>query len=74
MLRGIVDPDAGRFTARMKVVLPDNDGWPDGEFFLNINSVRKQVWVSEKSSEYRRAILAWSSDFRGATQPGEVES
>jgi len=55
MLRGIVDPDAGRFTARMKVVL-------------------KQVWVSERSSEYRRAILTWISDFRGATQPGEVES
>jgi hypothetical protein len=71
MLRGIVDPDAGRFTARMKVVLPDNDGWPYGEFFLNMSSVRKQVWVSEKSSEYR---LTWISDFRGATQPGEVES
>jgi hypothetical protein len=57
MLRGIVIPDVGRFTARMKVVLPEKDGWPYGEFFLNVNSVRKQIWVSEKSGEYRRAIL-----------------
>ena len=57
MLRGIVVPDQGRFTARMKVVFPEKDGWPYGEFFLNLNSVRKQVWVSEKSSEYRMAIL-----------------
>jgi len=36
-----------------------------------MSSVRKQVWVSEKSSEYK---LTWIADFRGATQPGEVES
>lgn len=35
--RGIVIPDEGRFTARMKVVLPEKDGWPYGEFFLNVN-------------------------------------
>jgi hypothetical protein len=57
MLRGIVRPDEGRFTARMKVVLPEQNGWPYGEFFLNINSVRKQLWVSEKASEYRTPIL-----------------
>ncbi|MGA7806848.1 hypothetical protein [Bradyrhizobium sp.] len=57
MLRGIVIPDEDRFTARMKVVLPESDGWPYGEFFLNVNSVRKQLWVSEKSDEYRIAIL-----------------
>jgi hypothetical protein len=28
MLRGIVIPDEGRFTARTKVVLPEKDGWP----------------------------------------------
>jgi hypothetical protein len=67
MLRGIVAPDAGRFTARMKVVLPDKDGWPYGEFFLSVNSVRKQIWVSEKSGEYRIAILSRISDLRGAT-------
>jgi hypothetical protein len=65
MLRGIVIPDEGRFTARMKVVLPERNGWPYGEFFLNINSVRKQIWVSEKSDEYRSAILTWIS------HPGE---
>jgi hypothetical protein len=57
MLRGIVVPDEGRFTARMKVVLPEKDGRPYGEFFLNVNSVRKQIWLSEKSSLYRNAIL-----------------
>jgi hypothetical protein len=57
MLRGIVVPDEGRFTARMKVLLPEKDGRPYGEFFLNVNSVRKQIWVSEKSSMYRNAIL-----------------
>ncbi|MDO9385038.1 MAG: hypothetical protein Q7T86_19500 [Hyphomicrobiaceae bacterium] len=57
ILRGLVVPDEGRFTARMKVVFPVKDGWPYGEFFLNVNSVRKQLWVSEKSNEYRIAIL-----------------
>jgi hypothetical protein len=57
MLRGIVIPETGRFTARMKVVFPEQDGGPYGEFFLNINSVRKQLWVSEKSGEYRIPIL-----------------
>ena len=67
MLRGIVVPDEGRFTARMKVVLPATDGSPYGEFFLNLNSVRKQIWLSEKSSEYRNAILNRISDVRGTT-------
>jgi hypothetical protein len=67
MLRGIVIPDEGRFTARMKVVLPKKDGWPYGEFFLNINSVRKQIWVSEKSGEYRVAILDRISHVSRAT-------
>lgn len=62
ILRGIIRPEEGRFTARMKVVLPDHNGWPYGEFFLNINSDRKQIWVSEKSDEYRAAILTWISD------------
>ena len=57
ILRGIVIPEEGRFTARIKVVLPEHNGWPYGEFFLNINSIRKQIWVSEKTSEYRIAIL-----------------
>lgn len=57
MLRGIVAPDIGRFTARMKVVFPEQDGWPYAEFFLNINSVRRQLWLSEKADEYRIAIL-----------------
>jgi len=67
MLRGIVIPDEGRFTARMKVVLPEKDGWPYGEFFLNVNSIRKQIWLSEKSSEYRRAILTRISHLGGVT-------
>jgi hypothetical protein len=58
ILRGMVIPDEGRFTAQMKVALPEQDGWPYGEFFLNINSVRKQIWVSEKSDKYRIAILS----------------
>ena len=66
MLRGIVRPDEGRFTARMKVVLPENDGRPYGEFFLNVNSVLRQLWLSEKSDEYRIAILTWLSDHDGA--------
>ena len=66
MLRGIVIPDQGRFTARMKVVLQENNGWPYAEFFLNVNSVRKQIWVSEKSNEYRIAILTRISHVGGA--------
>jgi hypothetical protein len=66
MLRGIVVPDEGRFTARMKVVLPEHNGSPYGEFFLNINSVSKKLWVSEKSAEYRRAILTSISQFGGS--------
>jgi hypothetical protein len=66
MLRGIVVPDQGRFTARMKVVFPEKDGWSYGEFYLNVNSVRKQIWVSEKSSEYRVAILNRISHVGGA--------
>ncbi len=67
MLRGIVLPDQGRFTARMKVVLPEKNGWPYAEFFLSVNSVRKQIWLSEKSGEYRIAILSRISDARPAT-------
>ena len=66
ILRGIVRPDEGRFTARMKVVLAENDGRPYGEFFLNVNSVLRQLWLSEKSDEYRIAILTWISDDGGA--------
>jgi hypothetical protein len=67
MLRGIVVPDEGLFTARMKVVLPEHNGWPYGEFFLNVNSVRKQIWVSEKSDAYRSAILTRISQLSAAT-------
>jgi hypothetical protein len=67
MVRGIVVPDEGRFIARMKVVFPEQNGRPYSEFFLNVNSVRKQLWVSEKSSEYRIAILDRISHFSGAT-------
>lgn len=66
IVRGIVIPDEGRFTARMKVLLPQKDGWPYGEFFLNVNSVRKHIWVSEKSGEYRNAILTRISDLSAA--------
>lgn len=66
MLRGIVIPDEGRFIARMKVVLQEINGWPYVEFFLSVNSVRKQIWVSEKSSEYRGAILTRFSQVGGA--------
>jgi hypothetical protein len=68
MLRGIVVPDEGRFTARMKVVFPEKNGWPYAEFFLNVNSVRKQIWVSEKSGEYRVAILQRISDVNGSRE------
>jgi len=66
-LRGIVHPEDGRFTMRMKVVLQEQNGWPYGEFFLNINSVRKQLWVSEKDGDYRGPILTRFSDFSTAT-------
>ncbi|HTO78752.1 MAG TPA: hypothetical protein VMJ31_03150 [Methylocystis sp.] len=67
MLRGIVIPDEGRFTARMKVVLEEENGWPYAEFFLNVNSFRKQIWVSEKSDAYRSAILTRISHLGAAT-------
>lgn len=67
ILRGIIVPDQGRFTARMKIAFPEQNGWPYAEFFLNINSVRKQLWVSEKSTEYRAAILNRISHFGEAT-------
>lgn len=57
MVRGLVIPDEGRFTARTKVVFTGADGGPYGEFFLHINSVRKQIWLSEKSTAYRDTIL-----------------
>jgi hypothetical protein len=57
MLRGIVVPGEKRFTARMKVIFQEQNGWPYAEFFLNVNSARKQLWVSEKSDEYRVPIL-----------------
>jgi hypothetical protein len=66
MLRGIVVPDKGRFTARMKVAFPEQNGWPYAEFFLNVNSVTRQLWVSEKSSDYRVAILQRISYIGGA--------
>jgi hypothetical protein len=65
MLRGVVVPDQDRFTARMKVVLQEKDGLPYGEFFLNVNSVRRQLWLSEKSGEYRVAILSRISHISG---------
>ena len=49
----------------MKIVLPEVNDWPYAEFFLNINSARKQIWVSEKSSEYRIAILTHISHMSG---------
>ncbi|MGO4716645.1 hypothetical protein [Bradyrhizobium sp. 2TAF24] len=67
ILRGVINPGEGRFTARMKGVFPDKDGWPYGEFFLNVNSVRKQIWVSEKSGDYRSVILNRISHPGGAT-------
>ncbi|GLH81976.1 hypothetical protein SSBR45G_68850 [Bradyrhizobium sp. SSBR45G] len=67
-LRGLIVPNQGRFTMRMKVVIEEQKGWPYAEFFLNINSVRRQLWVSEKSDEYRQAILVRFSDF--ATEAG----
>jgi hypothetical protein len=57
MLRGIVAPKEGRFTARMKVVMHEDSGWPYAEFCLNVNSALKKIWVSEKSADYRIAIL-----------------
>jgi len=63
LLRGIVLPDEGRFTARTKIALPERGSWPYCEFFLNVNSVRKQIWLSEKSSEYRVPILTRISHF-----------
>ncbi|MGJ4945980.1 hypothetical protein ACQR1W_35825 [Bradyrhizobium sp. HKCCYLS1011] len=62
-LRGLVVPDKGRFTMRTKVVIEEQNGWPYAEFFLNINSVRRQLWVSEKSGEHRTAILTRFSHF-----------
>jgi len=67
ILRGIISPEEGRFTARMKVVLPQQNGWRYGEFFLNVNSVHRQIWVSEKSSDYRIAILSRISQAGAAT-------
>lgn len=42
----------------MKIVLPEQNGWPYAEFFLTVNSVRKQVWVSEKSEEAAESDVA----------------
>jgi hypothetical protein len=67
ILRGIIRPDEGRFTARLKVVFPEQDGGSYAEFFLNLNSVRKQIWLSEKSNEYRVPILNRISNFGQAT-------
>ena len=68
MLRGVVVPDEGRFTARMKVIFKEQNGSPHSEFFLNVNSARKQLWLSEKSEEYRVAILERISHFGGPNQ------
>ncbi len=58
---------AGAKSACCARTFPEQNGWPYAEFFLNANSVRKQLWVSEKSSEYRVAILNRISHFSGAT-------
>lgn len=60
ILRGLIRPEEDRFTVRMKVFL-EKENWPYAEFFLNINSVTKKVWISEKDVEYREAILNWMS-------------
>jgi hypothetical protein len=67
ILRGTIVPDQGRFVAQMKVAFPEQNSLPYAEFFLGINSVRKQLWVSEKNSDYRTAILNRITDFSGAT-------
>jgi hypothetical protein len=58
ILRGIVNPIIGRFTAKLKIITPEVNGWPYSEFYLYINSETKKIWFSEKSAEYRSAILA----------------
>ena len=60
ILRGRIEPETGRFTARLKVILPEGvSGKPYCEFFLNVNSIIKKIWVSEKDTNYRNAILNW---------------
>ena len=58
VLRGKVIPSVGHFTARLKLILPAVPTDANyGEFFLNVNSLTKKAWVSEKSSNYRNSIL-----------------
>jgi hypothetical protein len=62
ILQGRVVPDTGLFTARCKFFLAPDGQEGDGryaEFFLNINSVTKKLWISEKASAYRTPILNW---------------
>lgn len=61
ILRGLVVPETNRFATRCKVLLgtQSQDSSRYAEFFFNVNSVTKKVWLSEKSSGYQAPILNW---------------
>jgi hypothetical protein len=62
ILQGRVVPDRDLFTARCKFFLAPNGQEGDGryaEFFLNINSVTKKLWISQKAAAYQAPILNW---------------
>lgn len=63
ILRGMVEPEKDRMTARCKIFMRTSDKEDEtyAEFFLNINTLAKKVWVSEKALEYRAPIVGWAT-------------
>jgi hypothetical protein len=71
ILRGRIVPQAGLFTARCKIFLgADGTDGDDkyAEFFLNLNSVTKKIWLSQKAAAYQGPIIRWMTGQAGLAQ------
>jgi hypothetical protein len=63
ILRGLIQPESDQMTARCKILMRTSDAEDEtyAEFFLNMNTLAKKIWVSEKALEYRAPILGWAT-------------
>lgn len=70
ILRGRIVPAQDRLTARCKAFLRTSEAEDDtyAEFFLNINTVTRKMWVSEKALDYRQPIYGWAAGAITRTQ------
>jgi hypothetical protein len=63
ILRGMIEPEKDRMTARCKIFLRTSAAEDEtyAEFFLSINTLAKKIWVSEKAAQYRAPIVGWAT-------------